>query len=648
MRAAEGRDVLLVMPTGAGKSLCYQLPGIVRGGSTLVVSPLIALMEDQVKKLGAQGFRAARIHQGRDKGEVRDTMAAWRRGALEFLFVAPERLAVRHFLEALTAYPPRLIAIDEAHCISQWGHDFRPEYRMLGQRLPALRPAPILALTATATPRVQSDITALLGMPEPVRLIHGFRRENIAIEVVETLPSLRADKAKELLSDGARRPAIVYAPTRKEAESCAKSLSKGLRVAAYHAGMRPDARDDIQSRFLTGKLDVIVATVAFGMGIDKADVRTVVHTALPGSLEGYYQEIGRAGRDGEPSRAILLYGFVDKKTHEFFLDRDYPSKETMRALYEALPRAPRLRGDVRDEARVAGLDDEDAWDRALSKLWIHGGAVLDEDDRVCRGEDAWEAPYVAVRTHRLTAIEQVLRYAQSGSCKMLSLLRHFGDPDDQRPCGVCQECAPEEAIARALGEATEEESAQVRAILATLRELSGTSAGRLHKEAFPRDELDRRSFEHLLAGMAAAGLVKLEEDSWERDGREIAFTRVHLLDGSGDAVPRVRLVRRPGAKRPRGKKGPSPHTKHVVPKRPARSRPADDDPLVTALKKLRLEEAKRQKVPAFRIFSDKTLAGLARERPSTFDELGAVEGIGPRLQERYGDAILRTIARARG
>jgi ATP-dependent DNA helicase RecQ len=322
--AAAGRDVLLVMPTGAGKSLCYQLPALARGGTALVISPLIALMDDQAGKLSALGLRVARVHSGLSRDDARQACRDYLAGELDFLFIAPERMRVPGFPEMLAKRKPSLVAIDEAHCISAWGHDFRPDYRTLGSHLPALRPAPIIALTATATPTVQKDIAKQLDLKDPAVFITGFRRENLAVEAMELSKPQRAEFTAKLLAEPGARPAIVYAASRKSAEELAERLNRDFPARAYHAGLEPGVRERVQREFLTGKIDVVVATVAFGMGVDKADVRTVVHVALPGSVEAFYQEIGRAGRDGLPSRTVLLYSFADRKTQEFFLEKNYP------------------------------------------------------------------------------------------------------------------------------------------------------------------------------------------------------------------------------------------------------------------------------------------------------------------------------------
>ena len=283
--AVAGQDVLLVMPTGAGKSLCYQLPAIARGGTALVISPLIALMEDQAAKLRKQGFAVEQIHSGRDRAASRQACTEYLNGNLQFLFIAPERFRVPGFAEMLAKRKPSLIAVDEAHCISQWGHDFRPDYRMLGHHLPTLRPAPLVALTATATTRVQDDIAAQLGIPQCSRFIHGFRRKNLAIEVVEVPVNNRETLAIRLLRSQDRRPAIVYAPTRKQTAALAAELAAHFPTAAYHAGLDADRRHRVQAQFLAGSIEVMVATIAFGMGIDKPDIRTVIHMALPASVE---------------------------------------------------------------------------------------------------------------------------------------------------------------------------------------------------------------------------------------------------------------------------------------------------------------------------------------------------------------------------
>ena len=334
-----GKDVMCVMPTGGGKSLCYQLPSLVRSGLTIVISPLIALMKDQVDTLQGLGIRAELINSSLTSSEQAEVMLKMRANELDLVYVAPERLRNGHFVEAISQCTVDLLAVDEAHCVSEWGHDFRPDYSRLGQfRNRHLKQVQTIALTATATPAVRSDICDLLNLRDPEVFVTGFSRENLRFSVKHC--NSEKDKSDTLAHylDSQSGSGIIYAATRKRCEEIAESISHStdMKIGVYHAGLDPTARQLTQERFMGGDLSAIVATNAFGMGIDKSDIRFVVHYNMPGSLEAYYQEAGRAGRDGKQSECLLLFSYSDRYIQEFFIENRYPSKDTVRQVYDFL------------------------------------------------------------------------------------------------------------------------------------------------------------------------------------------------------------------------------------------------------------------------------------------------------------------------
>jgi ATP-dependent DNA helicase RecQ len=656
--ALEGSDLLLVMPTGSGKSLCYQLPAVALGGTALVISPLIALMEDQAAKLAALGLRVARIHSGLDRAVSRQACVDYLQGNLQFLFIAPERLRVPGFPQMLAKMKPTLIAVDEAHCISQWGHDFRPDYRMLGEYLPALRPTPVLALTATATPAVQADIVAQLGMVSPKLFIHGFRRENLAIEVVEVSVPARAHAICGLLAKPERRPAIVYAASRKQAESLAEGLSSTAAAAAYHAGLDGATRERVQAAFQAGELEIVVATIAFGMGIDKADIRTVIHAGLPGTLESYYQEIGRAGRDGAASRTFLMHSYADQRTRDFFLNRDYPPANHLQEVFRRLTEEPQGAEELRAKSTLS----EEEFDKALEKLEIHGGARLSfgSERVVTAGGPGWKKTYSVQAQYRTDQFERVLRFTKSSECRMAQLVRHFGDVEDaSRACGVCDVCNPANAVLKLFRRATREEQRMAQAIVDDLRSVNYKAAGTLQRGLDPTGRMSRDDFEGLLDAMVGSGLIGIEDAEYEKNGevrkfRKISLTEAGLEMRNGSSTELLisdgiveeftptgqvtKRKRQAGGATPRTESGQQRIAKNAE-IRTAVPTPEEDD-LVLKLREWRSSEAKRLGVPTFLILHDKTLRALAQARPGTPNQLLAVSGFGPAKVEKFGKAVL--------
>ena len=369
--ALDGRDSLVVMPTGGGKSLCYQLPALAQRAPVLVVSPLIALMADQLQRLSDTGVRGVMLASGMPEGDNERALEQIAAGEAQLVLASPERFASRAFTNALARSGVGLFVVDEAHCVAEWGHDFRPDYLRLGEAIAALGRPPVMAATATATPRVAEEVAARLGLRDWVSIRSGFDRPNLSFDVVglEGKGAIARKRAvlAHLLAEPGSLPAIVYCGTRKDTDAIAEQLAaRGIATVAYHAGMAPGARTESQQAFMEGRAEVVVATNAFGMGVDKADVRTVVHWALPTSLEAYYQEAGRAGRDGQPARAVLLAARVDLGRLITFIRGRETSVDDVRAF------VARLR---------AGAHEDDGVDRSRRPRRPRAGAAVDRRAR---------------------------------------------------------------------------------------------------------------------------------------------------------------------------------------------------------------------------------------------------------------------------
>ncbi|MGI8656882.1 MAG: RecQ family ATP-dependent DNA helicase [Pyrinomonadaceae bacterium] len=365
----EGHDTIVVMPTGGGKSLCYQLPALMNERATVVVSPLIALMKDQVDALHARNLPATFINSSIPFEEQKARINGVRQGLYKLVYVAPERFRSQHFVETLREANISLFAVDEAHCVSQWGHDFRPDYLRLKQTVEAIGRPQIIALTATATPDVRSDISEQLGLRSPLAFVSGFDRPNLSIKIVHTQKEReKIAHTKALAARYTNGSGIIYTSTRKAVEQVATRLhDAGLNVVAYHAGMEDAARARAQDAFMSGQAQMIVATNAFGMGIDKPDIRFVTHYQMPGSMEAYYQEIGRAGRDGLPSTCALLFNYADKRTQDYFIEGSYPPPDIITSVYQALvgTNQKRIELSTKEIAARASVRNEMAVQSAL-------------------------------------------------------------------------------------------------------------------------------------------------------------------------------------------------------------------------------------------------------------------------------------------
>ncbi len=672
------RDTLVIMPTGGGKSLCYQLPALLLPHVTLVVSPLIALMKDQVDALRAKGLPAALLNSTQTAAEQRETLEAMAQGKLKLVYVAPERFRSRAFMGALSRITVSLFAVDEAHCLSQWGHDFRPDYLRLGAALQHLGHPPVAAFTATATPDVREDIRKHLALRDPAVFVSGFARPNLSFKVVQT--SSEDEKYRFLHSlIRTHRKGIVYCATRKRVESVAANLeTDGFSALAYHGGMDDRERERIQNAFMRKESDLVVATNAFGMGIDRNDLRFVLHFEMPGSVEAYYQEAGRAGRDGLASECLFLFNFADKRTQEFFIEGRNPEISTVRAVYDTLRSAADNSHEVLlsiDDLteRLPGKVNPIAVSTAIAILGRHGclerfdvpgkrirGTRLLRPEVSALGLELDAATLAKKRQADEARLRSVIQYAyEHNTCRQQWILRYFGDRDLQL-CGECDVCRADRAENHRPGD--DNESLIARKALSGVARMCDRLGDREWRPRFGR----ARIIQCLLGSNAAPirqagldqlsthGLLKAEGKDYlnalfrefERAGFVYTTDGDYPLLGLTDAGARVMQGEAPCTlawpeRDAPARKSRTPDKSGRTPD--ASSAPPDAD-LLTKLKQKRSElAAARGGQPAYVILTNHALEELARRRPARPEEALDIPGIGEAKVKKIIPTFLKII-----
>ena len=658
------RDTLVILPTGGGKSLCYQIPALLLPGLTVVVSPLISLMKDQVDALTARDLPATFVNSTLSANVVADRLARAQRGEVKLLYVAPERFDFGGTAERLARMGVSLLAVDEAHCISEWGHDFRPSYLRMAQVRERLGNPPTIALTATATPEVRRDIARQLKLRDPETVITGFDRKNLTYHVISTRTDEEKDAALVRTIRDSKGLAVVYAATRRAVERVALVLDRAkIPSVAYHAGLDDRHRHEVQDAFMNEQVRAIVATNAFGMGIDKPNVRLVVHHAMPGTLEAYYQEAGRAGRDGLASDCVLLHSFPDRFTHEFFIKGAYPEQATVERVYQALVRQSDRSGhlDEIDVERIAqrlpGKTSGREVESAIRVL-MQAGAILKEGESMGR---------VFVRL--LATTDRIKRELGAEHAMELGLLRAVWKAagGDRAYDGVALDL---DALPPGLGGTMRAtpllESLQRRQFLTYEREGGGTRLARAGAplSAFDIDwaTIDRRRRGDL------AKLDAVQQYAYTRGCRR-GFVLKYFGDPAARAncggcdnclgthvpasnEPAVKGRRRRSEERPRSKRGSGARvigTDDVLVRMESPGAPeapsldAASTQLLARLKELRSTIAREDRVPAYVVFADRTLAELAVRRPRTTSAMEQVRGIGPAKLEKYGERFLAVL-----
>ncbi|MEO8194611.1 MAG: ATP-dependent DNA helicase RecQ [Gemmatimonadales bacterium] len=649
-----GRDTLVVLPTGGGKSVCYQIPALILPGLTVVVSPLISLMKDQVDALEARGLPAAFINSTLSSSQVSDRLARAARGEIRMLYLAPERFDFGNVASKLADIGVSLLAIDEAHCISQWGHDFRPSYLRVADARKRLGSPPTVALTATATPEVREDICRQLALENPRTIITGFDRTNLTYHV---LPARNDAEKDTLLVETLRKHeglAVVYAATRKSVDRLSSMLEReGISAAGYHAGLDDQHRRDVQESFMTERIRAIIATNAFGMGIDKPNVRLVIHHSMPGTLEAYYQEAGRAGRDGKKSEVFLLHSFPDRFTHEFFINGAYPERSLVERVYAGLARASAKRETLPDavEDLIPLIGDKSNPREVESALRIlsRAGAIVGSEMSM------------SLVSIRLLATPERIRREVTGEANpelgvLRSLWRLAGDRLNEGATIDLESLPP--GLAGRSGAASILDSLQSRQMLVWERLGGGL---RLSSPGTPlaRFQIDWNAIDR----RRASELAKLE--AVQRYAYAKTCRRSFVLRYFGDPAARPRCdgcdnclgitrLREPkavkGAARDRSAgrsrstgRAANKAASHAVSESDQLTLTAAEQRLLAALRAKRLEIARQDSVPAYIVFSDRTLADMALRKPVSLAALAGVRGVGDAKLARYGERFLAVI-----